>query len=126
MPLPIPANNTCDIYRSGNGPPAAADVSGARCHLRSEGYHNRMERGESMATEMRWTHVLLVEADIDIRDNLADSYGTGLAGSDTVYVPDKDGALSLLVTFVERVRTPHDHKRVYLDRRNPTWPTSNL
>src|SRR5262249_44073668 len=28
MPLPIPTNTTCDIYRTGHSPPAAPDVAG--------------------------------------------------------------------------------------------------
>jgi hypothetical protein len=42
-------------------------------------------------------------------------------------VPDSTGT-AFLVKFVERVGygTPNDHKRVYLDRAGPTWPTNNL
>jgi hypothetical protein len=44
-----------------------------------------------------------------------------------VYLPDKNGT-AFRVMFVERVNRglASDHKRVYLDRLLPTWPTNDL
>jgi hypothetical protein len=62
---------------------------------------------------------------VDIRDGY-----TGFLSQlvqDSVYVPDKNGT-HFVVIFVERVDrgTPHEHKRVFLDRQVPAWPTDNL
>ena len=51
MALPF-TNTTCDIYRSGNSPPASPDVAGVRCVL--------TPRGQSTLTSDLYTHVLLV------------------------------------------------------------------
>jgi hypothetical protein len=69
----------------------------------------------------RWTHILFVGKDIDIRDNYPD------APDSRVYVPDKGGT-GFDIVFVELVNRgdPTEHKRVYLDRHDPTWPTNQL
>src|SRR5436305_11351394 len=109
--LPTAANTTCDVYRSGNAPPAAPDESAVPCFLRPA-----FREGEE-ATEGRspYTHVMLVAADVDVRDWYVG--GGSYSTQDTVYVPS-GGAVSYRVRFIERVGrgTPLDHKRVYLDR----------
>jgi len=125
MALPMPANTTCDVYRPGNAPPAAPDAAGVRGHL-SAAYPSALERGEGDADQTKFTHVLLVDLAADVRDG----YGAGgvtTANADSVYVPDKNGT-KFLVTFVERRQRGQaaDHKRVYLMRHTPGWPTSNL
>jgi hypothetical protein len=123
MAIPLPQNTTCDIYRTGNAPPAAPDVSAQKCHLKSDWQHGR-EAGEGNAN-VSWTHVMLVDVTVDIRDWYA-GQGTN-AAQDTVYIPDKNGS-SYRVVFVERLQrgTSDEHKRVYLDRQAPTWPTNEL
>lgn len=124
MPLPFFPNNTCDIYHSGVSPPAAPSVAGVACLL-IPGFDRRTETGEGDAATLRFTHTMLVDLLIDIRDAF-NNFGVG-ATADTIYVPDKNGT-PFLVVFVERLGrgTAHDYKQVYLDRKRPTWPTDNL
>ena len=119
MPLPMPANNTCDIYRTGNAPPSAPDVAGVSCYL--------MPFGQSSLMTPDYTHVLYVAATVDIRDNFIASTFSAGGNADTVYLPDQTGT-PFLVVLVRRYGkgTASDHKRVLLARQAPTWPTDNL
>ena len=121
MPLPFPQNNTCDIYRTGIMPPAAPSVAGVACQLTAS-YERRTEAGEGDAAGIRFSHTLLVEVSVDIRDAMNNFAAGGTA--DTIYVPDKNGT-PFFVICVERLGrgTLQDRKRVYLDRSRPTWPT---
>src|SRR5262245_28868932 len=115
-----PANNTtCDVYFSPNVPPAAPDVAGVVCHLSAE--FSRGAEGSEGDQTFRWTHLLYVNADVDIRDTYPN------APANRVYVPDKNGT-GFDIVFVEIVNrgTPAAYKRVFLDRRTPTWPTNEL
>lgn len=118
----VPTNNTMDVYRSGNTPPAAPDVAGVACLLTPD-FVRGTEASEADPTE-RWTHVAVVSATTDIRDAWT---GSGFTTQDTVYVPDRTGT-AFLVVFVERVNAggPGDSKRCYLRRQTPNWPTNNL
>src|SRR4051812_10613953 len=110
MSLPIPANTTCDIYRSGVAPPAAPSVAGVLCHLVADFAHG-LETGESVTPANRFTHVILVDATVDVRDD----YNVGSIGGspDSLYIPDKNGT-AFKVTFVERrlKGAGSDHKKV--------------
>src|SRR5262249_52155253 len=124
MSLPVAPNTTCDIYRSSHSPPAAPDVAGVPCFLKGDwrGGQEAGDRPNSGADT--WTHIMLVDVSVDIRDGY-----TGFLSQlvqDSVYVPDKNGT-RFVVIFVERVDrgTPHEHKRVFLDRQVPAWPTDN-
>jgi hypothetical protein len=115
-----PANNTtCDIYYSPNVPPAAPDVAGIACTLIAH-----FEQG-SATTEgdqtFRWTHILYVDATVDIRDSYPN------APVNRVYVPDKT-ATGFNVVFVELLNrgTPAMYKRVFLNRLSVTFPTNEL
>ena len=111
MPLPALANVFCDIYRPGNAPPAAADVSGVPGHLASA-FHHGLSAGRLIPVEQRFTHLLLLESDVDVRDNYD---GGVLAGdADTVAID----TAAFRVVFVERRQrgTVNDHLRVYLSR----------
>jgi hypothetical protein len=121
----MPANTTCDIYRVGNSPPSAPDVAGVKCFLVpkfSAGHHARW----GGTAPYNYTHILYVDYTTDIRD----AYNAGAipATMDTVYIPDKTSKTSWLVVFVERVSrgTGLDHKRVYLRRQGPAWPTNDV
>jgi len=124
MPLPIPPNTTCDIYRDGNSPPAAPDVAGVPCYLVAD-YGRHTESGEGDPMEFRFTHTMLVTLDTDIRDGYTIGAQTGTQNS--VWIPDQNGT-QFYVRFVEvKARgTPGAHKKVYLDRLLPTWPTDNI
>jgi hypothetical protein len=124
MPLPIPPNTTCEIYRTGRAPPAAPDVALQRCHLLAD-YERRMETGESEARALRYTHVLLLDPLADVRDGFNQF---GQAGTeDGVYVPDRTGTrFRVVLVEPQDVGLPTHHRKAYLDRCAPTWPTTNL
>ena len=128
MPLPQPANTTCDIYRQTNTPPAAPNVAGVACHLSSD-FIRRLNTNEAgPETDFVFTHVMLVDLATDVRDGFNFwAYLASPDGPDHVYVPDKDGT-PFRVVFVERHGrgTANDHKRVYLDREIPNWPTDHI
>jgi hypothetical protein len=125
MALPVTPNTTCDIYHNpGATPPAAPDVSGARIHLVGD-YHRYLDAGEGDST-WKFTHVALVELDLDIRDPY-DFGNPAFVTYDTIWVPDLNGT-AYVVQFVERVGrgTSVDHKRVYLLRDIPPWPNDTF
>lgn len=124
MSLPIQTNATCDIYRNGNAPPAAPDVA-AVAGLLVPDWRRGQEAGDRGSPWLSWTHVLLVGPTVDIRDLYTGTAGS--AAQDMVYIPDQNGT-PFLVTFIELVQrgSPDVHKRVYLDRQTPTWPTDEL
>ncbi len=124
MPLPLPPNTTCEIYRSGNVPPASPDVASQRCALHAD-YERRMETGESEVRPLRYTHVLLLDPLTDVRDGFSqfDQAGT----EDSVFIPDRNGTRFRVVLVEPRaLGTPTYHKKVYLDRYAAAWPTTNL
>lgn len=119
MSLPMPPNNTCDIYRSTNAPPASPDVPGVSCFL--------MPLGDNTLTTPSYTHILYVDATVDVRDDfVAASFSAG-ANADNLYIPNQNGT-KFTVVLVRRYGqgTKSDHKRVLLARQAPTWPTNNV
>jgi hypothetical protein len=130
MTLPH-TNTTCDVYRAGNGPPAAPDVAGVRCHL--------TPKGASTLTTVLYTHVLLVPPTTDVRDgyvvtslqaNPGNTATVQLGVADRVYVPDRNGTLFRVVLVRRQGQgTGLDHKVVLLardDGGNIPWPTDNV
>ena len=126
MAIPVQPNTTCDIYRFGAMPPAAPSVAGVACYLRPDwrAGQEQGDRGGGLAVIV-WTHLLLVDAGVDIRD--AYTGAMGRIEQDTVYIPDQNGT-AFKVNFIERVhrKEAEDHKRVYLDRQTPAWPTDEV
>ena len=121
MALPQSPNTTCDIYRVATTPPAAPAVAGVPCVLRPD-----FREGQRASTIARvWTHLLLIDPAVDLRDYYTGASGT--AEQDSVYIPDQAGT-RYRVVFIERVGlgSAGDHKRVYLDRQQPTWPTNHV
>jgi hypothetical protein len=117
--LPIPANVTLDIYRSGNAPPNPPDVAGVRGHL-FEKFGNIKPPGSATMPYGSYTHVLYVDVGTDIRD------GAG-GGTDKVYVPNQSGTQFSVVWVARQGRgTSLDLKLVYLTRVLPNWPTADL
>ncbi len=130
MSLPLPPNLTCDIYRSGNSPPASPDVAGVSCRLDPDFVASHVANVAS-TTINRWTHILLVDVTVDIRDGYRGNDGSGQeqtpSGWDSVYVPDHTGTRFTVVLVVRVGRgTTQDHKRVYLNRAAPSWPSSDI
>lgn len=126
MASPLSANTTCDIYRSGNAPPANPDVASVPCYLKPD-FRAGQEAGErgGAGNSLTWTHLMMIETSIDIRDAYIGV--SNVLVQDSVYIPDKNGT-QFFVTFIERMHRglATEHKRVYLDRQLPTWPTNEL
>lgn len=125
MSLPIRPNTTCDIFRISHAPPGDdPDVAAVPCFLLPD-WRRGQEAGDRSNPGLTWTHVLLVAADVDIRDQYIGI--SGQSGQDRIWIPDGNGT-SFNVVFVELVQrgTPNEHKRVYIDRFAPTWPTNEL
>jgi hypothetical protein len=124
MTLPIQTNTTCDIYRYPNAPPSVPAVSGVPTFLTPD-WRRGQEAGDRANASLTWTHVMLVDSSVDLRDMYVGQ--STIALQDSVYVPDKNGT-HFYVVFIELVErgTPNEHKRVYLDRQAPSWPTDEL
>ncbi len=124
MSIPMPANRTFDLFHQGTWP-NPPDIAGAHGYLTPD-FRGGQEGGDRGGAT--WTHIMLVEPDLDVRDGY---YGLGTfqpTSADTLYIPDKDGT-GLVVVFIERIQvgTANEHKRLYLDRLNPPfWPTNDL
>lgn len=122
MALPVPPNTTCAIFRNSGTPTNPPVAVGVPCFLRGD-YRAGCDRSGSASAP--WTHVLLIDRDVDLRD----AYQGALtyADQDHVCIPDENGT-RFRVVFIERVGlgTAQDHKRAYLDRAAPTWPTDHL
>jgi len=124
MTLSVRTNTTCDIYRTGTTPPAAPAVAGVTCLLLPD-WRRGQEAGDRASASLSWTHVMLIAPSVDIRDMYIGQ--AAMAMQDSVYIPDQNGT-RFSVVFIELVQrgTPNEHKRVYLDRQTPTWPTNEL
>jgi hypothetical protein len=122
--MPLPAGlltTTCSIHR--NNPP---DVTPASTNVPCQLVPDYAAAARNLhSTAKPWTHYLVLASSVDIRDGYAGSTNLwNYAQADTVYVPS-GGTTAYVVVFVE-VRgkgTPGEHKRVYLDRQAPSWPT---
>ncbi|GIW79437.1 MAG: hypothetical protein KatS3mg105_1244 [Gemmatales bacterium] len=134
MALPMPANVRVDIYRTANpadpyhlGPAGPQGVPG---YLKPRVATGR----QGSASWLRWTHVLYLNPNVDIRD----AYNSQLDPArddtiaDTVIVADpadRSKRTAFYVVFVELALRGSgvDHLRVYLDRFQPeSWPTGAL
>ncbi len=122
---PFANNQTCDIYRYGNGPPSAPDVANVQIMLVAS-YFKHTEQGEGDDMITRYTHTTLMPYGTDCRDGY--SYGTQ-GNCDTLRIPANSGFAGSIyvVRFVEtKARgTPFEHLKVYLDRETPNWPSAN-
>jgi hypothetical protein len=112
---------TCDIYRPLGAP--SPTVSGVPCQLVPA-----FAQGQPVGpTALIWTHYLLVNPGVDIRDGC--TRGAGLdsisyADGDGVVIPGGAGNTRYAVVWVEYVYRgqANEHKRVYLIRDQPAWP----
>lgn len=112
---------TCDVYRPGATPPAATNVA---CQLVPAFDHGRQRfSGEVNA----YTHYLLVDASVDVRDGSTGVASNNPANADTIKVPGNNAvsAVSYTVVYVEYLNRGEagESKRVYLNRGTPPWPT---
>jgi hypothetical protein len=122
MPLPsalLP--QTCDIFRAGAGSAAATNVP---CQLVPAFDRGRQRfTGEANA----YTHYLIVDAAVDIRDGSAGIGSNNPASADTVKIPGNNAAsaVAYAVVYVEYHNrgAAGEYKHVYLDRKAPPWPT---
>ena len=126
MALPMKTNTTCDIFSNAGGPGGSPRVAGVACFLKPA-YYQGLEHGEGDGASLHYDHILFVDASVDVRDSYSLGLIVGMNAFDTVYVPDHTGT-KFNVIFVERRNRglPGDHKRVYLQRGTPAWPTTNL
>jgi hypothetical protein len=124
MTVPMGGNTTCDIFRINNGT-TTPNVAGVPIYLVP-----RFSAGATHAFQgtLEYSHVLYCDATTDIRDG----YSAGVIGlsADNVWVPAYNAGrgTKFTVIFVERIGrgTALDHKRVYLQRLSPSWPTNDL
>jgi hypothetical protein len=125
MSLPISTNTTCDIFRAAVLPPGGSPaVTAVPCALQCD-WRGGQEAGDRNNGACTWTHIMLVPMSVDIRDGYVGI--SSQAAQDTVFIPDHTGT-RFNVIFIERVQrgTPNEHKRVYLDRQAPVWPSDQL
>jgi hypothetical protein len=115
------ANDTCDIYHSGNNPPNAPDVSGVKIYVIPR---FRNIKGDFNGL-FSYTHILLMPLDTDVRDGFA---GTNPAGpTDTLYLPNSSSpGMEMSVIFVCRRRMrgwAPDYLEVYCTTDSWVYPT---
>jgi hypothetical protein len=121
MPLPIPTNTTCDIYRTGHSPPAAPDVAGVAIALQAAPENLKATWNAGQAPVSVYDYIALMPLGTDIRDN-----GGSGSGTDQVYVPNKNGTQFLSI-WVERIaHATGDYLQVFLNRGVTTFPTDNV
>jgi hypothetical protein len=115
MSLSMPPNVTFVVVRTGVAPSAAQPG-----HLDAA-----YEAGATGVDGFRYTHVLLADPSVDVRDGFNDFGTPGTA--DQVAVPDASGT-AWDVVFVDRPQTglPADVVRLFLCRRLPTYPTQEV
>jgi len=124
MSLPMPPNVIVDIYRGctpsqalPGGSPALIGVPGFLQPVVQTGRHGT-------ANYLKWTHILYLDAAVDIRDAYnGQANSETIANADTVVLENKT---SFVVVYVELAlrSTPNVHIRAYLDRLQPSaWPT---
>lgn len=120
----VPRSTTAVAYRAGNSPPSAPDVTLFPCTLWAS-FQLRVEAGEGDTAAGHFSHIMTCHVDTDIRDDYDE--GTPGANNDAVYVPDENGT-EFGVRFAEVVELTDGTlvRRVYLDRREVTWPSSDL
>ena len=124
MTVPMGSNTTCDIFRVTNNT-TTPNVAGVPIYLVP-----RFSAGGTHAFQagLEYDHVLFCDTATDIRDG----YSGGVSGvtADNVWVPAYNAGrgTKFTVVFVERIGrgTAVDHKRVYVQRLAPAWPTNEL
>ena len=114
---------TCDIYRPFGA--ASPTTSGVACRLVPN-----LPRGRGSATGasyLMWSHYLVVDSSVDIRDGCTRMAGVDAityADGDEVRVPSGGSSTRYVVVWVEMVNrgTAQQFKRAYLLRHSAVWP----
>jgi hypothetical protein len=123
MALPVPPNTTCDVYRTGNAPPSAPDVPAVPCFLSCD-WRGGQEAGDRNANNLTWTHIMLVDGKLDLRDGYVGQ--STFSPQDTVYIPNHSGT-PFVVIFIERLQrgTAHEHASSSIARFRPGPPMNS-
>jgi len=135
MALPMNPNVLVDVYRTANV--ANPYALGLAIHTNALGYLEPAvsEGRHGTALYLKWTHVLYLPPEIDIRDAYNSQYDPARnhAIADTVIVRDtnfvarKTAYYVVFVELVSRQPRANKHLKVYLDRFQPlTWPTNSI
>lgn len=115
--MSIPFNllpTTCDIYRPfGTASPTTSNVP---CRLVAD-----FNRSRQASDTPDWTHYLVLNPDIDIRDGctrLVGSNGITYADGDEIRIPSGASSPRFVVVWVEKIETgsPREYKRAFLMR----------
>jgi hypothetical protein len=117
------SNDTCDVYRSGQGPGGVPAVAGVKIYVVPR---FRNIKG-NFAGLFAYTHVLYVPLNTDIRDGWN---GFAAIGGDTLFLPNGGTTtwrLKLIVQFVCRRRASKqgqsDFLEVYCQSSQANYPT---
>src|ERR1700737_675373 len=107
MSTPIVPNTTCDIYRTGNAPPAAPDVAGVAIALKPD-WRGANQKGFYQIAALTGTHIAYMGPTVDIRDRYKGLMTSG--NQDFIWIPDQNGT-RFTVTFVQVIGlgTPGAH-----------------
>src|SRR5262249_61972820 len=65
MSVPVPANPTIDIYRSGTAPPAAPAIAGVPCHLKADWCGGQEHGDKDRPAGNSYTHLALLDPGLD-------------------------------------------------------------
>src|SRR5437867_4154710 len=122
--MSLPSNllpTTCDLYRPYTA--ASPTTSNIPCQLVCDLAGGR-PRGSG---NLLWTHYMLVNSDVDIRDGCTRAAGADAltyADGDGLRIPSGAGNTRYVVVWVECVQRggSNEHKRAYLIRDTATWP----
>jgi hypothetical protein len=125
MALIKPANTTVSVYRGVpvfTNPPAVDNVP---CWFQGNYWAGLKHGDDSDPVAFKYTHVILVDLSVDVRD--AYVFGIVTGTPDTVIIPGNNpgpSSTKYVVKFVERINRglSGDCKRVYLERVNVNWP----
>lgn len=105
---------TCDVFRPfGAATPTTSNIP---CRLVAD-----FNRSRQSSDALDWTHYLILNPDVDIRDGcsrLTGSNALTYADGDEVRIPTGTSAPRFVVVWVEKVETgsPREFKRVFLMR----------
>jgi hypothetical protein len=125
------SNTTCDIYRTGNAPPAAPDVAAVSCYLAPVLPGSQGPLPASTQLDLQGiTHTLQVPLATDLRDDWPGGVFVYGPAADKIYVPDKNG-VRFDVVLVRRFGygSGSDYRGALLIRTSGglvAWPSNDV